>query len=141
MIYSPLGNETDTFFISKKILDDKKTGILPYTDTKTNEIIPIKFDEKTAFKKGAFGILEPTEKQEILKKDINIAISPGSAFDITGQRVGFGKGYYDKFLKDTNIIKIGFCYDFQICEEIDAEEHDVKMDFLITESGIIKCEK
>lgn len=134
MIYFPLGNETDTSFIMEKILYDKKTGVLPFTDTNTNEIIPIKFDETTTFKKGAFGILEPAKKTEIMKKAIKVAIIPGVAFDKTGQRVGFGKGYYDRFLKDTNIIKVGFCYDFQIADKIIAEPFDIKMDYLITES-------
>lgn len=134
MIYFPLGNETDTSFIIEKIIKDKKTGVLPFTDIKTNEIIPIKFDEATIFKKGAFGILEPVKKTEVLKKNINVAVIPGIAFDKTGQRVGFGKGYYDRFLKDTEIIKVGFCYDFQVTDKIIADPFDIKMDYLITES-------
>ena len=134
MIYYPLGNETDTSFIMEKILQDKKTGVLPYTDINTNEIIPIEFNETTTFKKGAFGILEPNDMTKMSKRNIKIAIIPGIAFDKIGQRVGFGKGYYDRFLKDTDIIKVGFCYDFQVVDRIIADPFDIKMDYLITES-------
>ena len=66
---------------------------------------------------------------------------PGIAFDKHGARVGFGKGCYDKFLAKTQAVKVGFCYDFQLCDEIETDKHDILMDYLVSEKGILKIGK
>ena len=60
------------------------------------------------------------------------------AFDKSCNRLGRGKGYYDSLLKNTNAIKIGICYDFQLFESIPTEPHDIKMDIVITPSHIYR---
>ena len=86
-----------------------------------------------------FSVLEPCGTETADIKKIDAVLVPGIAFDKNGARVGFGKGCYDRFLKNVSAIKIGVCYDFQICEKICDEEHDIKMDFLISENGMYKC--
>ncbi len=139
MLYYPLGNETDTSDILKNALIDGKTVIYPITDMATCDITPIVVDSKTKFSKGAYSVFEPTEKN-VYRGKIDVIVVPGIAFDKNGWRVGFGKGCYDRFLKNTDAIKIGFCYDFQIVDEIDSDNFDVKMNFLVSESGMIVCE-
>ena len=90
------------------------------------------------FEKGTFSVLEPKERVCLDKNNIDVVLVPGIAFDRCGGRVGFGKGCYDKFLKDINAIKIGFCYDFQLLEHINTDSTDVTMDFIITEKEIIR---
>lgn len=141
MLYMPLGNETDTTHIINEAFRDGKKPIFPVTDEKSGEITPCYATEESEFVKGAFSVKEPCVMDVADVSKIDVILVPGIGFDKKGTRIGFGKGCYDRLLKNTTAIKIGFCYDFQICEGIDAEEHDVKMDFLITESGIIKCEK
>jgi len=63
---------------------------------------------------------------------------PGIVFDKNGNRIGYGKGYFDKFLKNTNALKVGLAYDFQIIECIETDEWDVPMDLVITELGVIR---
>ncbi len=70
---------------------------------------------------------------------IELVIVPGIVFDIKGYRVGHGLGYYDKFLKKTNAKKIGLAFEFQVVSEISYEEHDIKMDKIVTEDRIIDC--
>lgn len=140
MLYLPLGNEIDTLDILKTAFADGKRCVLPVTDAKTGVITPCEVWKNTEFKKGAFSVLEPVEKNAVEKSEIDVFIVPGIAFDKSGARVGFGKGCYDRLLFGVSAIKIGYCYDFQLCDEIPAENHDIKMDFLITESGLIKCE-
>jgi len=67
-------------------------------------------------------------------------IVPGIAFDKAGSRIGFGKGCYDMFLDGLNAVKIGFCYDFQVMDEIPSDDHDIRMDFLVTEKGVLRCQ-
>jgi 5-formyltetrahydrofolate cyclo-ligase len=79
----------------------------------------------------AFGILEPRKGN--IANDINIdfAITPGLAFDNNGNRLGRGKGYYDKLFKNKNIYKVGVCFNFQIISMVPTEEYDVPMDKII----------
>lgn len=91
--------------------------------------------------KGNFGILEPTGGSKILPQAIDMVIVPGIAFDKSGNRVGFGKGYYDKFLSkmedETQIIALAF--DFQIIDGITPSKNDVRVHKIITEIRIIEC--
>lgn len=140
MLYMPLGNETDTSEIIQRAFSDGKKCIFPVTNPITGEITPYYANKGTSFKKGAFSVFEPENNESADVGQIDVFIVPGIAFDRTGTRVGFGKGCYDRFLKYTDAVKIGFCYDFQIADCIPADKHDIKMDFLITESELIKCE-
>ena len=139
MLYYPLRNEIDTSEILKNALLDGKTVIYPITDMATNEITPIIVDSRTKFSKGAYSVFEPIEKI-VYNGEIDAILVPGIAFDKNGWRVGFGKGCYDRFLKNVDAIKIGFCYDFQIADKIDNDDYDIKMNCLISESGMIVCE-
>ena len=140
MLYYPLGNETDTSYISKCALDDKKTIVYPITNMKTNELTAVIADDNTSFSKGGYSVFEPESYKTIDKNKIDVIIVPGIAFDKKGYRVGFGKGCYDRFLGDVNALKIGFCYSFQIVDTISFDEHDICMDYLISEDGLVNCE-
>ncbi len=136
MIYMPIQNEIDTDEIFKTALKDGKNIIFPVTK---KEIVPYIATKQTKFKKGNFGVNEPCGAAKALPQSIDVVIVPGIAFDKTGARIGFGKGYYDVFLPKTKAVKIGLCYEFQLCRKIQTEKHDIKMDFVITEKEIIKC--
>lgn len=141
MAYFPLGNETDTREIISAVFSDGKRLVLPVTDPKTGEITPCICEKDTKLIKGAFSVTEPQTKLPADMSKTDVVLVPGIAFDLSGNRVGFGKGCYDRLLKDTAAVKVGLCYDYQICPEIPADEHDVKMDFLITENGLICIDK
>ena len=121
MAYMPVSNEVGTEDIIKSAQNKGKRVVLPVTDPKTKEI----------------GEPLETEKEEISKVDV--VLGPGVVFDKNGERIGFGAGCYDRLLKDFKGVKIGICYDFQIDEDIPSQDHDARMDFLISESGIYKC--
>ena len=139
MAYMPLGNETDTADIIKQSFADGKKVALPVTNQITGEIAPHIITEKTKFRPGAFYVDEPTDSQIADISEIDVVIVPGIAFDGTGNRVGFGKGCYDMFLENSHAIKVGFCYEFQFADDIPADKHDIKMDYVITENKLYKC--
>ena len=139
MLYMPLGNETDTSEIIKKAFCDGKRLVLPVTDEESGKITPYVFEEATELEKGGFSVVEPKHALLAKQSEIDAVIVPGIAFDQRGARVGFGKGCYDMFLSGMETVKIGFCYDFQICVEIPSDAHDVKMDFIVTKNRIIAC--
>ncbi len=140
MLYYPLGNEMDTSYIFKCALKDGKTVAFPITDVKTNELTAIVADSNTQFSRGGYKIFEPNSNNVIDKGKIDVVIVPGIAFDKRGNRVGFGKGCYDRFLNGINAIKIGFGYEFQMTSEFLADKFDVCMDYLICENGLVDCE-
>ena len=90
-------------------------------------------------KTGKFGIEEPTGPEINNLSNIDLVIVPGMAFDMKGNRLGRGKGYYDKLLRKMRCYKIGVCYNFQLLENIPVEEHDFPMDMVISPMNIIMC--
>lgn len=127
MLYMPINGEADV----TGLLGDDKIFLLPVTGE--SDIHASCMGELT---RGAFGVLEPVDKHAFDKNAIDLVLVPGVVFDKGFNRIGFGKGYYDRFLKDMDAVKIGICHSFQLVEEIDSEEHDVKMDLIVTEKKV-----
>lgn len=136
MIYMSSFNEPDTYELLKKLIDLDVRVCVPVSDVNTFTITPSLITSVTDIKKGAYGIYEPTDVAAVNISDIDIAVIPGISFSKSGDRLGFGKGYYDRFLSEFCGTKEGVCYDFQVLDEIPASEHDVKMDIIITETRI-----
>ncbi|MGZ3775289.1 MAG: 5-formyltetrahydrofolate cyclo-ligase [Pseudobdellovibrionaceae bacterium] len=93
------------------------------------------------FVSGSYGVLEPSQNSSRKNlQDLQGVLIPGLVFNKNGNRLGKGKGFYDKTLNSYRGIKVGVCFDFQVSQQpIPVEAHDVIMDFLITESGLIDC--
>ena len=91
---------------------------------------------------GPFGLLEPNPKNEEADLgSLNVIFIPGLAFDVKGFRLGYGGGFYDRVLKETSAIKVGVCYSFQLVGSLPVEPHDVPVNLILTEDGIIQCQK
>ncbi len=140
MLYMPIGNEVKMDKIINRAYLDSKKVVFPVTDEKNN-ITPHYARRDTQFSTGLYSVQEPDNSETARLDEIDIVIVPGIAFDRKGNRVGFGKGCYDGFLRDVNAVKIGVCYEFQICHKIFADPYDIKMDYIICEKGIIKVNK
>jgi len=134
MIYWPKGNEVSL----KSLVDDEKVFYLPTVCNK--KIEPILYTGEKDLIIGKYGICEPCDSKK-KPKLLDLVIVPGIIFDKFGNRVGFGKGYYDIFLSGLKTIKVGVAFSWQIVESLPAESHDVSMDLIVTESGIINCQK
>ncbi|HEC88549.1 MAG TPA: 5-formyltetrahydrofolate cyclo-ligase, partial [Thermoplasmata archaeon] len=87
---------------------------------------------------GEYGILEPRKEFLRIENNADIFIIPGIVFDEDGNRIGYGGGYFDRFLSDFKGKKIALAYEFQIIKKMPNEKHDVKMDFIVTDKRIIK---
>ncbi|MDE6692395.1 MAG: 5-formyltetrahydrofolate cyclo-ligase, partial [Muribaculaceae bacterium] len=112
----------------------RKHFYLPRVNGVNLEILPY---DRSTLSLGAFHIEEPQGNETADINDIELIIVPGVAYDREGNRVGRGKGYYDRLLATSKATKIGMAYDFQLVDEIDAEPHDIKVDFVITDKGSI----
>ena len=131
MLYSALPDEVQTqAFLEKWHL--RKTIILP--TVVGDDIIPVEYGKDTAFAVGDFNIMEP--QNEPYTGGFDLIVVPGVAFDRQGNRLGRGKGYYDRFLQQHMEVKrIGICFDFQLVDELPADPWDIKMD------EVVSCER
>ncbi len=131
MFYVSFASEVDTIEMIKESLKNKKVCV---PVVKGDNLIPsIIGDIKELNKKNKYGILEPLKINKIDKKDIDLVIVPGVVFDKQNHRIGYGKGYYDNFLKDFKGKTIGLAFKLQILEIIPKDEWDVIVDKIISE--------
>lgn len=137
-IYVSYGNEADTTFLIEKLLQQQQHMVaVPRVNGKEMDFYGIK--EMSDLKPGFNGIPEPVTGQ-IVTKCNGIMFMPGLVFDKYRGRIGYGGGYYDRYLskhKNDNIFKVAIAYDFQVLktEKIIMEEHDIKPDIVITEKA------
>lgn len=106
----------------------------PVINRATSEMKAIVVQEETDFVENSFGIAEPENGEEIAPGEIDLVLVPLLAVDSRGYRVGFGKGYYDRFLSQcrADVIKVGFSYFEPIDRIDDANQFDVPLNFCIT---------
>jgi len=141
LLYASKGSEVHTDGIIQSALSLGKRVALPVThkDKQELEIYEIKSIEELL--PGAFGIMEPPQlpERKLQPADIGLVVVPGVSFDRRGHRIGYGMGYYDSLLKKISAVKIGLSYGMQLVPHVPNEPHDVAVDFIVTENGIISC--
>ncbi len=138
LMYHSLPDELSTHEFIRR-WSPRKHFYLPRVNGVNLDILP--YDE-SRLSLGSFHIEEPTGDDTTDINDIELIVVPAVAFDRKGNRVGRGKGYYDRLLSGSKATKIGVGYDFQLIDEgIDADPHDVRMDVIITESHHIVIRK
>ncbi|MDE6089426.1 MAG: 5-formyltetrahydrofolate cyclo-ligase [Duncaniella sp.] len=137
LMYHSLPDELSTRAFIRK-WSGRKHFYLPRVNGVNLEILP--YDE-SQLALGSFHIEEPTGNDTTAITDMEMIVIPAVAYDRAGNRVGRGKGYYDRLLTDSRARKIGVAYDFQLMDEIDAEPHDVRVDVVITENHHIIIRK
>ena len=166
LFYVSFNSEVDTREIIRELIIRKeKKVIVPYVE-KNNPVLQLsELKNFNELEPKTFGILEPKSSfiREFNPNKLDLIIIPGAVFGLNGHRIGYGHGYYDRFLKTlenskgifgvqkifkkfsrkvkNNIKKIGLAYDFQVVDKIPEEQHDVPMDIIITDKEIMHCKK
>ena len=141
MSYVSIGNEVRTVGIIEKLLEEGKNVSVPLCIPETTGLVASRIYHLDELEPTYFGLLEP--KKEFIRpvepQAIEMILIPGLAFDRKGNRLGLGKGYYDRFLTrlSANVLKIGLAYRFQIIEEVPIGSWDVPLDIIITDKEII----
>ncbi|ANA40737.1 MULTISPECIES: 5-formyltetrahydrofolate cyclo-ligase [Geobacter] len=138
-LYAPIRGEVDTGDVLRLALDQGKTVLLPVVCG--DELRFIEVTDPAGLRPGSYAIPEPCLTGTAVAPDrADIIVVPGVAFDLAGRRIGYGKGFYDRalhHLEGTGRL-VGFCYDFQLVDEIRGEPHDVALDLIVTEKRIIR---
>lgn len=132
--YVNYNQEVNTSMLIKEALSSGKEVLVPRVMNEEMEFYRI-----TSIKdleSGSYGILEPKEYAPADEIHSGFMILPGLAFDKNHHRIGYGGGFYDRYLEKYPIFyKVALCYDFQIFEEIESEEQDIPVDCVIYENG------
>lgn len=143
-LYASFKNEVLTDSIMNHAIANGKNVYFPKVVNEYKGHRGLKFVEvkgKNDFEPGSYDIHEPVGKCDMPDiKKFDTVVVPGIAFDISGSRLGYGKGYYDKVLFGLKgyAILIGLAFDFQVVKTLSTESHDVSMDMIITERRIIR---
>lgn len=142
MLYFDFNNEVQTDDLINKLITLRKTVVSPITLKEERKLIPAQItDLKNGIKFGAYNIREPKPEYSptIDIKNLDIVIVPAVAYDKNCYRLGYGGGFYDRFLENlrSDAKTIGIAFDMQIFDEVPREPHDAQLDFIVTESKII----
>ena len=132
MAYYSLPDEVDTHLLLESLVADGKTVLLPKV-TGASSMELRRYTGRRDLCEGAFHIMEPVGDLFLDYGVIDVALVPGVAFDAFGNRLGRGKGYYDRFLHNRAVscYTIGVCFDFQKVEEVPVDEYDISVDEVI----------
>ncbi len=133
-VYISAPEEVDTHRLIDALFKQGKAVIVPKVVEDRLMLMPI--DSWTDVRPGAFGLLEPVGSQFINAKEAQLFLVPGVAFDREGNRLGWGKGFYDKLLEKVSAPKIGLAYDIQILSRLPHTPYDIPMNTLITEKEV-----
>ncbi|MFN4336596.1 MAG: 5-formyltetrahydrofolate cyclo-ligase [Candidatus Nitrosocaldus sp.] len=136
-LYSPIGSEVDTSTLAKRLIESRRVLAYPRIEDKHAMVFARVGDPTMDLTLGRYGILEPTDSCEIVKPDLIIV--PGLVWDEHGYRIGYGKGYYDRYLgRNPDAVKIGVAYDFQVLSSIPHSESDLRVNMIVTEKRSIR---
>jgi 5-formyltetrahydrofolate cyclo-ligase len=118
----------DTRWIAPRIIAGRRMALHPY--------------DPHRLERHRFGMLEPAaDLPTVDPAEIDVVLVPGVAFDRRGGRLGFGGGYYDRFLATTPALRIGIAFDQCLADELPCGAHDKRMDWVATQSEMINCER
>ena len=134
LIYYPIRNEIALLPIAEDAIKKGKKVAFPISNKETCTLSFRYVESLDQLVEGAYSILEPAEDaSEFINDKNSVCVVPALGFDRDGYRIGYGKGYYDRFLKDFTGITIGLCYDSLVVESVPREKTDMPVDILITE--------
>lgn len=138
-LYSPINNEVKTDYLFSAALAEGKRVCYPRVCGGNLEFLAV--NSVTDLVPGTFGVAEPVAGAEFSVSAIDLVVVPGVAFDSSGHRLGYGKGFYDRELAKASetTASVGLGYEFQLCGFLPKEVHDRSLDYLVTESRFISC--
>ena len=136
-LYSPINNEvaTEQVFLTARELNKQ----VCYPQVVGEDLEFFEISSLDELKIGTFGVAEPEGRNSKLLTDIDLIIVPGVAFDLRGHRIGYGRGFYDRWLagKTTELVSVGFCFNIQLCELLPTEDNDQALNYIVTETTFI----
>jgi 5-formyltetrahydrofolate cyclo-ligase len=140
LFFAPLPDELDVWPVLELSLALGTTCALPFFDAERKNYGARALEKlATDIVPGKFGVREPAANcAEIPLCQFDLVLVPGLAFDLAGNRLGRGRGFYDRLLAEASGVKCGVGYDFQLLEKIPAEPHDARVNFILTPNRCVR---
>jgi 5-formyltetrahydrofolate cyclo-ligase len=140
LFFAPLADELDVWPLLEKLLTAGKICALPFFNAATQTYSARRVQNLAAdISIGKFGVREPAANcPEIPPEKFDLILVPGVAFDWNGNRLGRGRGFYDRLLKQIRGVKCGVGFDFQLLGKIPTEPHDARMNFIVTPTRCVR---
>lgn len=138
MAYAACRGELSLDMVLQDALASGKTLLLPRCEA-NGCMTARRIETCSDLEPGTYGLMEPKAGcRPADPKAIDVILVPGTAFDREGSRIGQGAGYYDRFLLQTDALRVGVCHGFALQKRVEQEKHDIRMDYVITPVGIIR---
>ena len=140
LFYAPMAEEPDIWPLVEVALAGNKVAALPRYDSGRSEYVASRVKDLAGdIQAGRFGIREPKGECEVLGLDqIDLVLVPGLVFDVKGNRLGRGLGFYDRLLAQYRGIKCGVCFEEQVVEELPMGAHDILVNWVLTPKRMIR---
>jgi 5-formyltetrahydrofolate cyclo-ligase len=137
MAFSPFGSEVDTRPLMQGLLERKAQLVLPRVEGRS--IVAVAYRSGDPVRRASFGALEPAGGDVVAPQEIDVVLTPGLAFDRRGYRLGYGRGYYDRFLRRLrpDAVTIGIAFAVQIVDQVPRGRGDRPVDLVVTEDGVL----
>jgi len=134
--FSSFGSEVDTRPIIERLERDGRRVALPRVEGRI--IVAVAYRSGDVVKPSSFGALEPAGGEKVAPEEVDVVIVPGLAFDRSGHRVGYGRGFYDRFLGalPPDALTVGICFSVQLVDEVPHGRGDRPVDLVVTEHGL-----
>ena len=142
LLFAALPDEPDVRPVMETAWTEGKAVLLLGYDVADSRYRACAVENATQLGLGRFGVLEPKPGCPVVPlNQLDLALVPGVAFDLTGRRLGRGKGFYDRLLTQVRGHKCGVCFDSQVVEEVPEEPHDIRLDSILTPTRWHLCER
>jgi 5-formyltetrahydrofolate cyclo-ligase len=143
--YVSFRSEVITHGMINSFIGQGKVISVPFVDMKKKSMTPSRIESfKNDLVPGSMGILEPPAEKinPISADEIDIIILPGTAFNEKGCRIGYGGGFYDRFLQKSKVRSYALAFDFQLVDEVPFNpKFDMRVDYIVTEKRVIECKR
>lgn len=130
--------EVDTRKLIKEMLSSGKKVVVPVTNFQEGTLSHILLSSYDKLEANKWGVPEPADGKEVLPEELELVIVPMVAGDESCNRIGYGEGFYDRFLDQVTCSKIGLIFERNVVEKVPVEDFDVPLDKIVTESRVIK---
>jgi len=139
MAFWSFGSEVDTGPLIERLMAEGKTVALPRIEG--SDVVPVAFVPGDPTTETSFGASEPAGGRVLDPAELDLVIVPGVAFDRSGDRVGYGAGYYDRFLRRTRpeVPAVAIAFAIQVVPEVPAGRTDRRVDAIVTEAEVVRC--
>lgn len=138
LVFCPVGTEPNILPFAERLLERGARIAFPISRTDTLELDFRYVSTLADLSVGAYGIREPKERcEKVTDLSGAVCIVPALGFDARGMRIGYGKGYYDRFLAKAGVCAVGVTYSELILQRLTTDKNDIAVDTIITERGVI----